>query len=91
MTNGTSPNYIVDERNNRIHPSAVIDDDVEIGEDNYIGPFCYLTGYLTVGDNNRFESHCSVGTRPEHTEHWHQDGRTVIGDNGIFREHIIMM
>jgi len=65
MTNGTSPNYKVDERNNRIHPSAVIDDDVELGEDNYIGPFCYLTGYLTIGDNNRFEAYCSVGTRPE--------------------------
>ena len=42
MTNGTSPNYKVDKGNNRIHPSAVIDDDVELGEDNYIGPFCYL-------------------------------------------------
>ena len=73
---------------NVIHPTAVIDDDVELGEDNYIGPFCYLTGYLTVGDNNRFESHCSVGTRPEHTDHWHKDGRTIIGDDGTFREHV---
>ena len=73
---------------NVIHPTAVIDDDVELGEDNYIGPFCYLTGYLTIGDNNRFESHCSVGTRPEHTDHWHKDGRTIIGDDGTFREHV---
>ena len=73
---------------NVIHPTAVIDDDVELGEDNYIGPFCYLTGYLTIGDNNRFESHCSVGTRPEHTDHWHKDGRTIIGDDGTFRDHI---
>ena len=73
---------------NVIHPTAVIDDDVELGEDNYIGPFCYLTGYLTIGDNNRFESHCSVGTRPEHTEHWDKDGRTIIGDDGTFRDHV---
>ena len=26
---------------NKIHPTAIIDDDVELGEDNYIGPFCY--------------------------------------------------
>ena len=84
----SSPNYNVDERNNIIHPNAVIGDDVELGENNFIGPFCYLTGYLTIGDNNRFEAYCSVGTRPEHTKHWHKDGRTVIGDNGIFREHI---
>ena len=88
MTNGTSPNYKVDERNNRIHPSAVIDDDVELGEENFIGPFCILTGYLTVGDNNRFEAYCSVGTRAEHKDYWHREGRTVIGDNNIFREHI---
>ena len=48
-----SLNYNVDERNNIVHPNAVIGDDVELGENNFIGPFCYLTGYLTVGDNNR--------------------------------------
>ena len=73
---------------NDIHPSAVIDECVELGDNNYIGPHCYFTGYLTVGDNNRFESHCAVGTRPEHTQHWHKDGRIIIGDNGTFREHI---
>ena len=74
MTNGTSPNYKVDERNNRIHPNPVIDDDVELGEENFIGPFCILTGYLTVGDNNRFEAYCSVGTRAEHKDYWHKEG-----------------
>ena len=73
---------------NFIHSTAVIDDSVELGKDNYIGPFCFLTGYLTVGDNNRFESHCSVGTRPEHTDHWHQEGRIIIGDDGTFRDHV---
>ena len=73
---------------NDIHPSAVIDECVELGDNNYIGPHCYFTGYLTVGDNNRFESHCAVGTRPEHTQHWHKDGRIIIGDNGTFREHV---
>ena len=70
------------------HSTAVIDDTVDLGKDNYIGPFCYLTGYLTVGDNNRFESHCSVGTRPEHTDHWHKDGRIIIGDDCTLRDHI---
>ena len=71
---------------NVIHPTAVIDDDVELGEDNYIGPYCYFTGELEIGNNNRFEAYCSIGGRPEHTEHWHQDGRTLIGSNGTFRE-----
>ena len=33
---------------NVIHPTAVIDDDVELGEDNYIGPYCYFTGELEI-------------------------------------------
>ena len=73
---------------NKIHPTAIIDDSVVLGEDNYIGPFCYLTGSLEIGNNNRFEAYCSIGTRPEHTEHWDKEGRTLIGDRGIFRDHI---
>ena len=73
---------------NDIHPTAVIEDCVEMGKDNYIGPFCFLTGHLIIGNNNRFESHCTVGTRAEHTAHWHRDGRVIIGDDGTFRDHV---
>ncbi len=73
---------------NEIHSTAIIDDAVVLGEDNYIGPFCYLTGSLEIGNNNRFEAYCSIGTRPEHTEYWDKEGRTLIGDRGIFRDHI---
>ena len=73
---------------NFIHPTATVDSKVELGDNNYIGPYCYLTGYLGVGNNNRFEAYCSVGTRPEHKDHWHTDGPTIIGDDNVFREHI---
>jgi len=74
--------------NNSIHPTAVVDDCVEIGDNNYIGPFCYLTGNLIIGNNNWFEAYCSVGTRAEHKSYWHKDGHTRIGNNNVFREHI---
>ena len=73
---------------NTIHPTAIIDDCVELGDNNYIGPYCYFTGGTKVGSNNRFEAFCSVGTRPEHTDHWHKDGELTIGDNNIFRDYI---
>ena len=73
---------------NNIHPTSVIDDCVEMGDHNYIGPFCELTGGLTIGDHNWVESHCSVGTRPEHQDFWHSDGKTQIGNNNMFREHM---
>ena len=59
--------------NNFIHPTAHVESQVQIGYGNYIGPFCYLTGKLTVGNKNRFESHCAVGTRPEHKDYWDED------------------
>ena len=73
---------------NTIHPTAIIDDCVELGDNNYIGPYCYFSGGTKVGSNNRFEAFCSVGTRPEHTDHWHKDGELTIGDNNIFRDYI---
>ena len=73
---------------NTIHPTAIIDDCVELGDNNYIGPYCYFTCCTKVGSNNRFEAFCSVGTRPEHTDHWHKDGELTIGDNNIFRDYI---
>ena len=84
----SSPNYKMDESSNVIHPSAVIEESVELGENNFIGPFCYLTGKLEVGNNNRFEAHCSVGIRAEHKEFWDKDGRTLIGNGNVFRENI---
>ena len=58
-----NPNIEQIHKYNHIHPTAVIDDMVEMGEGNYVGPFCYLAGYLQIGNKNRFESHCAVGTR----------------------------
>ena len=73
---------------NFIHPTALIEDCVEMGDNNYIGPFCYFTGGTKIGSNNRFEAFCSIGTRPEHERFWHKDGELTIGDNNIFRDYI---
>ena len=74
--------------NNFIHDTSFVGDDVTMGHDNYIGPFCYLTGRLDIGNNNRFEAYCSVGTRAEHKTYWDKDGLTEIVDDNMFREHI---
>ena len=73
---------------NTIHPTAVIDDGVVMGTGNYVGPFCYLTGKLDIGSNNRFEAHCSIGTRPEHTKYWYKTGAIEIGHDNTFREFV---
>ncbi len=37
---------------NQIHPTAIIGDQVKIGQNNIIGPYAILDGNITIGDNN---------------------------------------
>jgi UDP-N-acetylglucosamine acyltransferase len=75
-------------KKNFIHPTSLVDPDVELGEGNYIGPFCYITGKTKIGNNNRFEGYCSIGAPPEHRDHWTESPfPVIIGDDCIIREH----
>lgn len=73
---------------NIIHPTAIVEKSVSIGDNNYIGPYCYITGNTKIGNNNRFEAYCSIGTPAEHRDFISQSGKTEIGDNNIFREFV---
>ncbi|MFV0415254.1 MAG: acyl-ACP--UDP-N-acetylglucosamine O-acyltransferase [Chthoniobacterales bacterium] len=55
-----------------IHPTAVIDSEVEIGEGTQIGPHCVITGPVRIGKNNTFQSHVVV------------HGPTEIGEGNYF-------
>jgi acetyltransferase-like isoleucine patch superfamily enzyme len=71
-------------KNNYIHPTAIVDEGVELGSNNYIGPFCYITGKTKIVNNYRFEAHCSIGTPPEHRDHFtNTPYNVVIGNNVI--------
>lgn len=76
-------------KENYIHPTAIIDKDVELGSNNYIGPYCYITGKTKIGNNNRFEAYCSIGTPPEHRDHFTGSPfGVIIGDNCTIREYV---
>ena len=73
---------------NYIHSTSIIGSNVILGNNNYIGPFCYITGDTIIGDNNRFEAYCSIGTPPEHRNYFTNDNqKLIIGNNNIFREY----
>jgi UDP-N-acetylglucosamine acyltransferase len=72
---------------NNIHPTAIIGENVTLGYGNYIGPYCYITGNTVIGNNNRFEAYCSVGTPPEHRDYFENPPyHVIIGDGCTIRE-----
>lgn len=76
---------------NIIHPTAIVEVGVYLGEGNDIGPYCVIYSGTTIGDNNRFESHCSIGSPAEHRDYMREEIMgcgVTIGNNNIFREFV---
>lgn len=82
---GTKP----DDRGNYIHPLACIGQGVTMGWNNYIGPYCLIEGETRIGDGNRFEAYCSIGTAPEHKDYWGKwHGYVIIQNRVTVREYV---
>jgi UDP-N-acetylglucosamine acyltransferase len=74
---------------NSIHTTAIIGKNVILGNENYIGPYCYIAENTVIGDNNRFEAYCSIGTPPEHRDHFtNSPFNVIIGNNNTIREFV---
>lgn len=67
---------------NDIHETAVIEDGAELGANNIIGPYCYITSNAKIGDDNHFVSHVCVGTPAQHRLE-KPEGSVEIGSNNI--------
>lgn len=61
---------------NRIHPTAIISDTVQLGDNVVIGPYTIIEDEVIIGDNNKIGSHC------------HFKGWTKIGDNNFIRDNV---
>jgi len=79
---------------NRIHPTAIIGDDVVLGVGNAIGPYSVIMGPCTIGDDNWIGPHVCIGAPPEmrgahHPAGWAGDagtGLVEIGNRNVIRE-----
>jgi len=74
--------------NVRVGPYCVIDAEVIIGDGSSIGPFSRLTGKTTIGRNNVFESHASIGAPPQDLKYAGEPTRLEIADDNVFREFV---
>ncbi|HEY3464600.1 MAG TPA: UDP-N-acetylglucosamine acyltransferase [Amycolatopsis sp.] len=87
---------------NRIHPTAVLGEGVELGDDNVIGPFAVIVGPTRIGNGNWIGSHVTIGTPGEdrgrpHPDAWttapvgdpdHDGHGVVIGSRNRIREYV---
>jgi len=79
---------------NTVHPTAVLGDDVTLGDGNVIGAFAVLLGPLRLGDGNWIGAHTVLGGPAEirGIEHGGPEGGVgtgiEIGSNNVFREHV---
>lgn len=44
----------------QIHPTAVVSDGAQLGEDVVIGPYCIIEDKVEIGDRSHFEPHATV-------------------------------
>jgi len=81
---------------NRIHPTAIIGDGVEVGDDNVIGPYAVIVGPTRIGNGNWIAPHVVIGTPAEYRTGPHPvawDGElsgagVSVGDSNIIREFV---
>lgn len=73
----------------RVHPTAVIEGDVEIGEGTSVGAHCYLLGPIRIGARTRVFPHVTIGCEGEHRRRG-PAGTIVVGDDTLLREHVVI-
>ena len=67
-----------------IHPSA------QIASDVHLGPFVMIGPNVRIGAGTRIEGFASIGTPPEHSDHFHEEGShgVRIGTDCVIREFV---
>lgn len=82
---------------NKIHPTALIGPQVDMGTDNIIGPGAIIIGPCEIGDNNWIGPYSVIGTPGQyqgvhHPAAWDHDieGQIKIGDRNVFREFVTL-
>lgn len=71
----------------RIHPTAIIEDDVVLGPDCEIGAYAVIKRHTRLGARNRVHEHAVIGGDPQDVKFTPDVvSYTEIGDDNVFRE-----
>lgn len=69
-----------------IHPTAIIEDNVEIGPDCEIGAYAVVKRFTRIGARNRIFEHAVVGGEPQDVKFRGERSYLEIGDDNVIRE-----
>lgn len=69
-----------------IHPTAIIEDNVEIGPDCEIGAYAVVKRFTRLGARNRIFEHAVIGGQPQDVKFRGETSYLEIGDDNIVRE-----
>ena len=69
-----------------IHPTAIIEDNVEIGPDCEIGAYAVIKQFTRIGARNRIFEHAVIGGEPQDVKFKGETSFLEIGDDNIIRE-----
>ena len=69
-----------------IHPTAIIEDNVEIGPDCEIGAYAVIKRFTRIGARNRIFEHAVIGGEPQDVKFKGETSYLEIGDDNLIRE-----
>jgi UDP-N-acetylglucosamine acyltransferase len=69
-----------------IHPTAIIEEDVEIGPDCEIGAYAVIKRFTRIGARNRVFEHVVLGGEPQDVKFKGERSYLEIGDDNLIRE-----
>ena len=69
-----------------VHPTAIIEDHVEIGPDCDIGAYAVIKRFTKLGARNRVFEHAVVGGEPQDVKFRGEQSYLEIGDENLIRE-----
>jgi UDP-N-acetylglucosamine acyltransferase len=70
----------------KIHPTAIIEDSVEIGVDCEIAAYAVIKRFTRIGDRNRIFEHAVIGGEPQDVKFKGERSYLDIGDDNLIRE-----
>ena len=69
-----------------IHPTAIIEEDVEIGPDCEVGAYAVIKRFTRIGARNRIFEHAVIGGEPQDIKFTGEKSYLEIGNDNVIRE-----